>query len=162
MNSGRDAVDFHALAAQKDALWYELFWHRSESSASGDRRGRLEPGQPRPSTNTTSRRTTRQHGVVVRQRHPRGRPKVPARVETAVRGRPTLDDIKRTWPATVSVEEACAALGISRSYGYELAGRNEFPCRVLTVGTRRRVITAQLVSLLGDEDRPVVARRGRQ
>lgn len=60
---------------------------------------------------------------------------------------PTLDDI-RTWPPTVDVATASSALGISKSYGYELVRRNEFPCRVLKVGTRCRVISAALITVL--------------
>ncbi len=60
---------------------------------------------------------------------------------------PTLDEI-RTWPATVDVPTACAPFGISRSYGYELAARGEFPARVLRVGGRTRVVTASIVAAL--------------
>ncbi|EOD65617.1 DNA-binding protein [Amycolatopsis vancoresmycina] len=58
-----------------------------------------------------------------------------------------LSEIK-TWPSTVDVATAASALGISKSYGYALAARGEFPCRVLAVGTRYRVVTASLVALL--------------
>lgn len=61
---------------------------------------------------------------------------------------PTLDEI-RTWPATVDLPTAARALGISRSHAYELAKRGELPLRVLTVGTRRRVVTSSLLPLLG-------------
>lgn len=60
---------------------------------------------------------------------------------------PTLDEV-RTWPATVDLRRACAALGISQSWGYELARTDEFPAKVLTVRGRKRVITASLVSVL--------------
>ncbi|HVL84699.1 MAG TPA: DNA-binding protein [Pseudonocardia sp.] len=58
---------------------------------------------------------------------------------------PTLADI-RTWPATVDVATACSAFGISRSYGYELAGRGEFPARVIKRGRVTRVVTASIIA----------------
>lgn len=61
---------------------------------------------------------------------------------------PTLDEIRR-WPATVDLSTAAPALGISRSYAYELARRGELPCRVIKVGTRLRVVTSSLIPLLG-------------
>lgn len=64
----------------------------------------------------------------------------------------TLDEIK-TWPPTVDVARAGRALGISRSYAFELAKRNELPCRVLRVGNRYRVPTSSLLALL--EPQPV-------
>lgn len=60
---------------------------------------------------------------------------------------PTLDEV-RTWPATVSVATACQALGISHGHGYQLIKKNEFPCRVLVLGTRTQVVTAALIRLL--------------
>jgi hypothetical protein len=61
----------------------------------------------------------------------------------------TLEDV-RAWPATVSITQACKALGISQAWGYELAACGEFPCRVLTVRGRKRVITASLVRVLSE------------
>ncbi|GAA2548162.1 helix-turn-helix domain-containing protein [Pseudonocardia hydrocarbonoxydans] len=60
---------------------------------------------------------------------------------------PTLDEI-RTWPATVDVTQACRPFGISRAFGYELVARGDFPARVITVGGRRRVVTASIVAAL--------------
>lgn len=60
---------------------------------------------------------------------------------------PTLEEV-RSWGATVSIPLACKALGYSTAWGYELAARNEFPCRILTVRNRKRVITASLIELL--------------
>ncbi|MFE2020131.1 DNA-binding protein [Streptomyces sp. NPDC059499] len=59
---------------------------------------------------------------------------------------PTLDEL-RTWPATVDVNQAATALGISRSKLYALIQRNEAPVRVLDFGSKR-VVTASLVRLL--------------
>lgn len=64
---------------------------------------------------------------------------------------PTLDDI-RAWPATVNIPTACSAYGLSKSYGYELAGRNEFPARTIKVGGRYRVVTASILADLGPAD----------
>lgn len=60
---------------------------------------------------------------------------------------PTLDEIK-TWSATVDVPQACRPFGISRSYGYELIKRDEFPARVIKVGGRARVVTASIIAAL--------------
>ncbi|MEV6752383.1 DNA-binding protein [Streptomyces sp. NPDC051214] len=59
---------------------------------------------------------------------------------------PTLDEI-RSWPATVGVEQAAKALGISASNLYDLVRRGEAPLRVLDLGSKR-VVTASLVRLL--------------
>lgn len=61
--------------------------------------------------------------------------------------RATLRDMQE-WPPTVGIPDAARALGISRSYGFELAKLGQFPARTITVGSRRRVITASLVELL--------------
>lgn len=68
---------------------------------------------------------------------------------------PTLDEV-RSWPATVPVPQACAALGISRSHGYELIRSGEFPARTLRLRSVCRVVTASLVALL-EGDRKEVA-----
>jgi predicted DNA-binding transcriptional regulator AlpA len=64
--------------------------------------------------------------------------------------RPTLQQV-RQWPATVGIPSASAALGISRSHGYELAARDEFPARLIRAGGRVLVITADLIRLLSAE-----------
>lgn len=77
-------------------------------------------------------------------------------------GQPTLDDIRaaandvaaptleqiRAWPAVVTVERACQALGFSRSHGYMLIKLGQFPARVIEAGGRRVVVTASLLTLL--------------
>jgi hypothetical protein len=65
--------------------------------------------------------------------------------------RPTLDDI-RGWPAAVTLPLACTAYGISRSHGYELAARDEFPAQVIRVGARRVVVTADIIRSLSAAD----------
>jgi excisionase family DNA binding protein len=52
-------------------------------------------------------------------------------------------------PTVVSITTAARALGLSRTYAYELAKRGEFPCRIIRVGTAYRVPTAELRKLLG-------------
>lgn len=61
--------------------------------------------------------------------------------------RPTLIDVQ-SWPATVDVALASSAVGISRSWGYQLAAQDEFPCKTITIRGRTRVITASLLRLL--------------
>ena len=74
---------------------------------------------------------------------------------------PTLAQVRK-WPATVSIAEASEALGYSTAWGYELAAAGEFPCQVLTVKNRKRVITASLLELLGDKsDNPAQTARRR-
>ncbi|GAA4559488.1 DNA-binding protein [Pseudonocardia xishanensis] len=60
---------------------------------------------------------------------------------------PSLDEI-REWGPTCGIPEAAKPLGISRSYAFELARLDTFPCRVLKVGRRYRVVTSSLVALL--------------
>lgn len=49
---------------------------------------------------------------------------------------------------TTGLAVAAAALGIGRSTAYTLAAAGEFPCKVIRVGTRYRVVTADLRRLL--------------
>jgi hypothetical protein len=55
----------------------------------------------------------------------------------------------RALPATVNLTTAARALGCGRSLAYELARRDQFPCRVLRLGTRYLVPTADLLRTLG-------------
>jgi excisionase family DNA binding protein len=48
----------------------------------------------------------------------------------------------------VDLLTAAKLLGIGRTTAYELARRDQFPCRLLRVGTRYRVVTADLLKLL--------------
>ncbi|GAA1574320.1 hypothetical protein GCM10009678_66270 [Actinomadura kijaniata] len=52
-------------------------------------------------------------------------------------------------PSVVDLMTAAKALGLSRTYAYELAKEERFPCRVLRIGTCYRVPTADLLALLG-------------
>lgn len=65
-----------------------------------------------------------------------------------LREQPTLEEI-RTWPATVSVARAAAAMGVSKSHLGELIRKDKSPVKVVPLGARRRVVTASLLSLLG-------------
>ncbi len=60
----------------------------------------------------------------------------------------TVDEL-RALPVTVSLMTAARALGCGRSLAYDLARRDQFPCRVLRVGTRYLVPTADLLRTLG-------------
>jgi len=53
--------------------------------------------------------------------------------------------------ATTSVDlmTATLALGMGRTKAYDLARRDEFPCRVVRIGETYRVPTAGLLELLG-------------
>lgn len=70
----------------------------------------------------------------------------------------TLEDI-RAWPVTVSMEDAVRALGISRSLGHKLANDERFPCRVVHMGDRVRIVTASLLALLEGKASPGEDRR---
>ncbi|MFD5673684.1 DNA-binding protein [Streptomyces sp. NPDC127040] len=65
---------------------------------------------------------------------------------------PTLADIRK-WPATISIPQAATALGCSKSYLHDAIKRNESPVKTIPFGSRRVVITADLVRLLSGEDR---------
>jgi hypothetical protein len=51
--------------------------------------------------------------------------------------------------ATVDLMTAARALGLGRTKAYELARREQFPCRVIRIGETYRVPTAGLLELLG-------------
>ncbi|MFJ7900479.1 hypothetical protein ACIQ6V_08275 [Streptomyces sp. NPDC096198] len=54
-----------------------------------------------------------------------------------------------TLPVAVDLDTGNRALGLGRSKGYELAKRGEYPCKVLRLGNAYRVVTADLLELLG-------------
>lgn len=70
----------------------------------------------------------------------------------------TLTEVGRL-PSVVDIVTAARALGLSRTYAYELAKRGEFPCKVIRVGTSYCVPTAHLLSLLGLEVPAVSAKK---
>lgn len=60
---------------------------------------------------------------------------------------PSIAELARAG-ATVDIVKAGRALGIGRSLAYDLLRRGEFPVRVLRLGSRVRVPTADLIALL--------------
>ncbi|SBT89751.1 hypothetical protein GA0115233_10125 [Streptomyces sp. DI166] len=52
-------------------------------------------------------------------------------------------------PAAVDLDTGNRALGLGRSKGYELAKCGQYPCKVLRLGKAYRVVTADLLNLLG-------------
>lgn len=52
-------------------------------------------------------------------------------------------------PAAVDLDTGSRALGLGRSKGYALAKQGQYPCRVLRLGKAYRVVTADLLELLG-------------
>lgn len=52
-------------------------------------------------------------------------------------------------PVAIDLDTSNRALGLGRSKGYELAKRGEYPCKVLRLGNAYRVVTADLLDLLG-------------
>ncbi len=65
--------------------------------------------------------------------------------------------------ATVDLMTAASALGLGRTRAYDLARREQFPCRVIRIGDTYRIPTAGLLELLGvtAEDRPAAAATSR-
>lgn len=56
-------------------------------------------------------------------------------------------------PAAIDLDTANRALMIGRSTGYGLAKQGKYPVRVLRLGNAYRVVTADLLKLLGLERR---------
>ncbi|MEU6309795.1 hypothetical protein [Streptomyces sp. NPDC047014] len=52
-------------------------------------------------------------------------------------------------PVAIDLDTGNRALGLGRSKGYELTKRGEYPCKVLRLGKAYRVVTADLLNLLG-------------
>ncbi|TDC88625.1 DNA-binding protein [Actinomadura sp. 7K507] len=57
-------------------------------------------------------------------------------------------------PSVVDIVTAARALGLSRTYAYQLAKNDQFPCKVLRIGNCYRVPTAALLALLDPERNP--------
>jgi hypothetical protein len=57
-------------------------------------------------------------------------------------------------PAVIDLDTANRALAIGRSTGYSLAKHGEYPAKVLRIGNAYRVVTADLLRLLGMERPP--------
>ncbi|WP_329091947.1 helix-turn-helix domain-containing protein [Actinomadura citrea] len=54
-------------------------------------------------------------------------------------------------PTVVDINTAARALGLSRTYAYQLAKQNRFPCKIIRIGTCYRVPTAALQALLSSD-----------
>jgi hypothetical protein len=50
------------------------------------------------------------------------------------------------------VEDASRALGFSPAEGYDLLRSGQFPCRVLCIGRKTRVVTVSLLRVLESGD----------
>ena len=59
----------------------------------------------------------------------------------------TIAQLRVTPP--VDLMTAARALGLGRTKAYDLARRQQFPCRILRIGDTYRVPTAGLLELLG-------------
>jgi hypothetical protein len=55
-------------------------------------------------------------------------------------------------PVSVDLLVAARALGLGRTFAYELARSGDFPVRVLRLGNRYRVARADLLRALGEAD----------
>jgi hypothetical protein len=60
----------------------------------------------------------------------------------------TSDELLRL-PAVIDLDTANRALMIGRSTGYGLAKKGQYPVKVLRLGNAYRVVTADLLQLLG-------------
>jgi hypothetical protein len=69
--------------------------------------------------------------------------------ETAEQSKGMTREELLALPAAVDLDTGNRALGLGRSKGYELAKRGEYPCKVLRLGKAYRVVTADLLDLLG-------------
>ncbi len=52
-------------------------------------------------------------------------------------------------PTVVDLMTAARALGIGRTKAYQLAHTDQFPCRIIRVGTNYHIPTADLLKVLG-------------
>jgi hypothetical protein len=52
-------------------------------------------------------------------------------------------------PTVVDLMTAARALGIGRTKAYQLAHADQFPCRIIRVGTSYHIPTAELLKVLG-------------
>lgn len=58
----------------------------------------------------------------------------------------------RRLPASIDLETAGRALGVGRTKAHELVRAGEFPARVLRLGRAYRVVTADVLALLGVDE----------
>lgn len=62
--------------------------------------------------------------------------------------RPTLAEIKASWPPAVDVTALALALGVSRSSAYEAIRTGTCPVKTIMVGRRVKGLTADLIRVL--------------
>ena len=62
---------------------------------------------------------------------------------------PSIQGLLLAAGPTVDLPFANSALGISRAHGYALAQRGDYPVKVLLLGCSYRVVTTDLLNLLG-------------
>ncbi len=62
---------------------------------------------------------------------------------------PSIQGLLLAAGPTVDLPFANSALGISRAHGYALAKRGVYPVRILRLGSSYRVVTTDLLHLLG-------------
>jgi predicted DNA-binding transcriptional regulator AlpA len=60
----------------------------------------------------------------------------------------TAEDLLRL-PPTIDVGMGGQAFGIGRTTAYQLARKGQFPCRIIRAGRACRVVTADLLRVLG-------------
>ncbi|MFI6084989.1 DNA-binding protein [Streptomyces sp. NPDC051217] len=60
-------------------------------------------------------------------------------------------------PVSVNLRTAARAYGMCLGTAYRLVAQDAFPCPTVRVGRRHRVLTVDLLSALGIEERPVFA-----
>lgn len=65
----------------------------------------------------------------------------------------TFDQL-RQLPVVVDLMTAARALGIGRTKAYQLAQADQFPCRIIHVGTTYHIPTAELMKTLGITSTP--------
>lgn len=70
---------------------------------------------------------------------------------------PTLTEVRK-WSATISVAQAAAALGVSKSHLYALIAAGESPLDTIPLGAnRQRIITASLLRILEPRSKETAA-----
>ena len=62
-------------------------------------------------------------------------------------------------PVSVDLVTAGRAFGLGRTIAFELARRDEFPCRVVRVGQRYRVPRSAILEALGVDEAVATANR---
>lgn len=61
---------------------------------------------------------------------------------------PAISTVENLTSPTTNLASAAAVLGISKSLAYSLISTGDFPCKVIRVGSRYRVVTADLHRIL--------------